>query len=74
MEKTTLYITGMACGGCAAAIANALHSIDGVTEAEVSHSEGTAEISFDAAKVQAAQLKAAIEAAGYKVQSLSHNT
>lgn len=65
MEKTTIYITGMACGGCSATIANALRAIDGVIEAEVSHTEGTAEVSFDAAKVQVAQLKTAIEAAGY---------
>lgn len=65
MEKTTLNITGMACGGCSATIANALRAIDGVIEADVSHTEGTAEISFDATKVQVAQLKAAIEAAGY---------
>lgn len=68
MEKVTLYITGMACGGCAASIAKALRAIDGVIEAEVSHSEGTAEVSFDPAKAQPAQLKAAIEAAGYKAQ------
>jgi len=65
MEKITLYVTGMACGGCAATIANALRAIDGVIEAEVSHSEGTAEVSFDAAKVKIAQLKAAILAVGY---------
>lgn len=68
MEKLTLYITGMACGGCAANIASALRAIDGVLEAEVSHVEGTAEVSFDNTQVQAAQLKAAIEAAGYKAQ------
>ena len=65
MEKITLYITGMACGGCSANIATALLAIEGVSEADVSHTEGTAEVSFDAAKVQVAQLKAAIEAAGY---------
>lgn len=68
MEKTTLHITGMACGGCAANIANALRALDGVISADVSHVEGTADVSFDRAKVQLAQLKAAIEAAGYQVQ------
>lgn len=68
MEKTTIYIAGMACGGCSATIATALRAIDGVIEAEVSHTEGTAEVSFDAAKVQVAQLKAAIDAAGYKAE------
>lgn len=68
MEKLTLYITGMACGGCSATIAEALRAMDGVHAAEVSHTEGTAEVSFDNARVQPAQLKAAIEAIGYKVQ------
>jgi copper chaperone CopZ len=69
MEKITIYITGMACGGCSATIANALRAIDGVIEADVSHTEGTAEVSFDPARVQIGQLKAAIEAAGYAIAS-----
>ena len=68
MEKLTLYITGMACGGCSATIANTLRAVDGVIEADVSHTEGTAVVSFDNSRVQPEQLKAVIEAAGYKVQ------
>lgn len=68
MEKLTLYITGMACGGCASNVSNALRALDGVLEADVSHVEGTAEVGFDPAKVQPAQLKAAIEAAGYQAR------
>lgn len=68
MEKLTLYITGMACGGCSATIAQALRAIDGVHAAEVSHTEGTAEISFDNSRVQPEQLKVAIESIGYKTQ------
>jgi copper chaperone len=68
MEKTTIHITGMACGGCSSTIATALRAISGVIEAEVSHTEGTAEVSFNPAKVQVAQLKAAIDASGYKAQ------
>jgi len=68
MQKLTLHITGMACGGCAATIEKALLALDGVIEADVSHTEGTADIRFDPAKVQAEQLKAAIEAAGYQAR------
>lgn len=68
MEKLTLHITGMACGGCASNIANTLRALDGVLEADVSHVEGTAEISFDPAKIQLAQLKTAVEIAGYQVR------
>ncbi len=67
MEKITLYITGMACGGCSASIANALRAIDGVIEAEVSHTEGTAEIRYDPAKLDPAQLQATIINAGYQI-------
>jgi copper chaperone CopZ len=68
METITLYISGMACGGCATNVANALQALDGVIEADVSHAEGTANVSFDPARVQPSQLKAAIEAAGYQVR------
>jgi len=67
METVTLYISGMACGGCSNIVANTLKVLDGVAEAEVSHAEATAEVSYDPAKVTVAQLKAAVEAAGYKV-------
>lgn len=67
MEKITLYITGMACGGCSASIANALRAIDGVIEAEVSHTEGTAEIRYDPAKLDPAQLQVTIINAGYQI-------
>ena len=69
METLTLHIFGMACGGCSNTVANALQALDGVLEAEVSHLEGTATITFDPVRVQPEQLKATVEAAGYKVAS-----
>jgi len=67
METVTLHIFGMACGGCANTIANALQALEGVLAADVSHIEGTAAITFDPARVQPEKLKAAVEASGYKV-------
>ncbi len=67
MEKITLHITGMACGGCAANISSALRALDGVQTAEVSHTTGVAEISFDPARLGPDQMKSAVKAAGYDV-------
>lgn len=67
METITLNIGGMACGGCAATVEKALLALDGVVSAEVSHTESRADITYDAAKVQPATMRAAVETAGYKV-------
>ena len=67
MQTVTLQVTGMACGGCANTVTQALQALPGVTEVNVSHSEATAEICFDPALVQIEQLKSAIERSGYKV-------
>ena len=67
METVTLRIAGMACSGCANAVAQALRALPGVEEAVVSHVTATAEIRFDAAQVQLAHLKSAVERAGYQV-------
>lgn len=68
METVTLYISGMACGGCANTIEKALTVIDGVISADVSHVEGTAAVAYDPARVQPARIQAAIEATGYAVR------
>jgi copper chaperone CopZ len=67
MEKLTLYITGMSCGGCAATIEKALLALDGIIEATVSHTEANAEISYDPAKTNPERIKACVENAGYMV-------
>lgn len=67
MEKVTLNVTGMVCGGCANTVKQTLLALEGVAEAEVSHSTATAEIHFDPVLVQLEQLKSAVERAGYKV-------
>ena len=67
METLTLDIGGMACGGCANTVRQALLAVDGVVQAEVSHADGRAEVVYDPAKVQPAVLQSAIVAAGYTV-------
>jgi copper chaperone len=69
METTTLKIGGMTCGGCVAAVERVLGALDGVQRAEVSLAESSATVQYDAARVQPADLHAAIEDAGYDVVS-----
>jgi copper chaperone CopZ len=68
METVILHVSGMACGGCANTVRQALLALDGVVEAEVSHREATAKVGYDPARVNVARMKAAIEQAGYAVR------
>ena len=61
----TMKIEGMMCGHCEARVKKTLEAIDGVISAEVSHTTGTAVVTFEA--VTDAELKAAVEAQDYKV-------
>jgi copper chaperone CopZ len=65
MQKMTLNIGGMVCGGCANSVKQALLGIDGVTSAQVSHADGRADVEYDPAKVDPMAFEAAISAAGY---------
>lgn len=65
METATLNVEGMACGGCANTVREALMAMPGVTDARISHVEGVAEVCYDPAQTGLQRLKAAIEKAGY---------
>lgn len=67
MEKIELKISGMACGGCANTVRHALVSLEGVAEAEVSHAEALARVTFDPDRIGLQQIRSAIEVAGYQV-------
>ncbi len=66
METTTLQVRGMTCSGCARSAARALQKMNGVASAEVSLDRGEAKVTFDPRHVSVAQLKAALEIAGYQ--------
>ena len=65
MEKT-LKIEGMMCGHCEAHVKKALETLDGVTNAEVSHKAGTAVVTMEK-EITNDVLKQAVEDQGYKV-------
>ena len=56
----------MTCEGCVKSVTRTLQSVPGVTNVEVSLSRGTAHVTFDTSKVRLADLKGAVERAGYE--------
>ena len=69
MQKT-MNIEGMMCPHCEAAVKKALEALDGVQEAAVSHTDGTAVVTLSA-DVADAVLKEAVEAKDYKVLGIA---
>ena len=67
MEKVTLGISGMTCGGCVRSVTNVLTALDGVSKADVSLENKSAVVEFDAGKVQVEQLKRSVVEAGFEV-------
>jgi copper chaperone len=66
MENLTLSITGMTCEGCVRSVKKVLEGVQGVAAAEVSLEQGQARVTFDPAQASLAQLKQAVEDAGYE--------
>ena len=62
-----LPVAGMACGGCAASVREALEGLGAVAGAEVDHEGGWARIRYYPERADADDLIGAIEAAGYTV-------
>ncbi|MCA1677448.1 MAG: cadmium-translocating P-type ATPase [Actinobacteria bacterium] len=58
-------VEGMSCTSCVPRIERALNSQDGVTHARVNYATAKAEVVFDPARIDAAQLKGAVARAGY---------
>ena len=68
MEKT-MHIEGMMCCHCEARVKKTLEGIEGVTQAVVSHEQGTAIVTLSA-PVENDVLKKAVEDQDYKVLSI----
>ncbi|MGN0355628.1 MAG: heavy-metal-associated domain-containing protein, partial [Muricoprocola sp.] len=69
MEKT-MKIEGMMCGHCEARVKKTLEAIEGVTEAVVSYTEGTAVVKMTQ-EIPDEVLKNAVEAQDYPVMEIS---
>jgi Cu+-exporting ATPase len=68
VEVTTkmLKIEGMTCAACVKAVERACKRVEGVTEANVNLATEKLTVSFEASKTRIADIKKAIEKAGYK--------
>lgn len=67
MQTEFLNVTGMTCGGCTGKVTHALEAVGGVNEVVVSLTGGSASVKFDEHRTSSAELKAAVEQAGYGV-------
>ena len=67
MENITLTVNGMTCMGCVGSVKAVLEPLAGVAKVDITLDGGQVAIAFDPAQVQVAQLKAAIDDAGYEV-------
>ena len=67
--KKTIQIEGMMCAHCEARVKKALEELPEVSQAVVSHSEGTAVLTLKS-DIDDETLRAAVEANDYKVISI----
>jgi copper chaperone CopZ len=66
METVELKVEGMDCEGCVKSVTRMLSGVPGVEEVDVSLAGGSARVTYDPARSGVAQLKRAVERAGYK--------
>lgn len=69
METLSFEVGGMHCGGCAGKVRNALSTLAGVRNIEVTLNPGKATVMADPARVTPAQIESAITALGYSVKA-----
>ena len=65
MKAQTIRIGGMTCINCQNRIEKKLKGLEGIEEAEVDYSAGTAKITFDEAVISPASIKSEIKSLGY---------
>lgn len=66
METVDIRIEGMSCEGCVKSVTRALQGVPGVQSVEVFLEEGKARVAYDPRKAGLAELKGAVERAGYE--------
>ena len=67
MKQITLKVQGMTCQHCVKAIEKSVGKLSGVAEVAVNLANGQVDVHMDERKVSEAELRAAIENAGYQV-------
>ena len=64
-KRKTFPVQGLGCAACVAHVENALKQMPGVTDAAVSLASNSARVDYDADAVTPADMKKAVQAAGY---------
>jgi len=66
MRKININVGGMSCASCAGAVQRSLSKLNGVSNANVNLATNTATVDYDEDALTEADLRKAIEDAGYK--------
>ena len=66
METVDLKVEGMDCEGCVKSVTRMLCGVPGVAGVDVSLAQARAKVTYDPAKANVADMKKALERAGYK--------
>jgi Cu+-exporting ATPase len=67
MRKININVGGMSCASCAGAVQRSLSKLNGVSNANVNLATNTATVDYDEDALTEADLRKAIEDAGYRV-------
>ena len=67
IQRATLKVNGMSCGGCENAIKRALQQIAGVQDVSASHADGTVAVTYDDDRAALPTFRQKIETLGYQV-------
>ena len=67
MEKATIKVEGMTCGGCVKSIEKALANYDGIGRTDADLDAGTLSVEFDGKLIQRSAIESAITNAGFDV-------
>jgi copper chaperone len=66
MDAITMKVKGMTCQGCVHSVTSVLQAVPGVDTVHVSLATGEAQVSFDPAKTNVAELAELVEEAGFE--------
>lgn len=71
MEKILVSVRGMSCQRCVQSVTSALEALPGVERVEVSLATGNANVTYDADRVSVADLRRAIDDAGFDAPAVA---